>query len=1254
MFGRYNPYAGHSNHICGIFFNLDAKRVYLPQVELKSHTTINPVCFTTQLQQTFQNVNDNTLAKVQYTFPLYDGVAVSGYTIRWADKELRGFVQQKDEAKQTYQAAVDRGETAGLLESLPAGIFGVTLGNVPANTAIVVELTYCGELKHDAAIDGLRYNLPTNIAPRYGSYPGELLTTNNAVARKGISITVDLDMASSSIRKVQSPSHPISVSMGATSKTEGAQSPFQPSQASATLALGTTELGGDFILQVLIDDLSKPQALLETHPTLPNQRAIMATLVPKFNLPSGNPEIVFIADQSGSMGGLKNTALVSALRVFIKSLPFGVRFNICAFGNSFKFLWPKSQAYSESNVKAALSFVDRFSADYGGTEILQPITAAFEQRLTDLPLEVMLLTDGEVWGERNVFAYVNEQINQKKVDARVFALGIGEDVSHTLVEGVARAGNGFAQFVTQNEETDQKVIRMLKGALFAHTKDYEMEVHYAEDSDQMKDDDEDFEIVEKVGACLKIDGSDSNSVVSEIETLKEKSPISFFDAATESDKATPSEQRSNRYSHLPKIETPKLLQAPTTIPPLAPFNRTTVYLLLGPDSTQKSIHSVTLRATSAQGPLELSIPVVKTNEAEREGSIHTLAARKAIQELEEGRGWITEALTSDGTLVKTKYESRLDEIAEREGVTLGEKFQIASRWTSFVAVQHQGEEVVEKVNQRYVSRVDAAVHSSPAAAAPRLFENVQQGGNLFGGFGNSPASAGGPFGRTSTLVPQSGDLFGTAPTTGGLFGSSPHGQSSTGGLFGGTATSNNSTKCFGSNGIQLDCTRQGGSGSLFGNTSNPSGGLFGNQQPPSGGLFGTNANASGGPFSGSPKKTKSPDGCLFSNYSTSTSGTGGGLFGGIQQGFTPKDLPTGRTLFGNNSSLTSSHAFEHTSIFRPEGSLFGDAQKKETEIFANVPDKHNDAAAVGTDQEAACRFDKISVLTSPASPSHISKWLQPSIEDESLVEYRAYQKPIFSAALQRGERLDSSKSSGLSKFRRMVGAKPAAAVSDGAPPPPPPGASQPLTSATYIPQAYSAGPSSLPPAPAPSGVPPPPARSMAPSRGGYGGGNVELSAGIVHARASPSFASKVASSVTQRFGGGAQAFSSRKKSASAAPDLQPQQQKSEDQDPLHALIALQTFFGAWALDDQLLRILEFSALNDDESVKIAGGEGSLEPGVIATALALAFLEKQYSEKKEVWEMVGEKARGWIGTRIGDVEGLMQRAREVLTQKTTTS
>lgn len=674
-----------TGEICGLYFTAPGSglntRHYLPQVKLESHTTITSVCYTTTLRQIFNNSSQDTISEARYTFPLYDGVAVSAYIITYGDKTLKGVVQQKEKAKQTYDVAVERGETAGLLESLPAGVFGVTLGNLPAKTDVHVDIVYCGELKHDAAIDGLRYMLPTSIAPRYGEYPGELLKST-AANKGGISIVVNVDMSQNAIRKVQSPSHPIAVSLGAT-----------PSQASATLTLGTAELAGDFVLQLVTDDLSKPQAILEQHPNLPS-RAMMATFVPKFNLETSYPEIVFIADQSGSMRGDKNTALVSALKIFLKSLPIGVHFNIIAFGGSFTSLWPKSQAYTESNVKAAVAFVDTFQAQYGGTEIVQPVEAAFGQRLGDTPLEVMLLTDGEIWKEEELFDLIASQVGKNDAGARVFTLGVGRHVSHTLVEGVARAGNGFAQFVTQGEETDRKVVRMLKGALYPHLKDQAMEINYSGDADQ-EDDDDGFELVEKVDCGIIIEESvpPQSSEQITVDGKSEDEVISLYDISADLDGPI----KPGNVDSLPAITTPKIIQAPSTLPSLFPFNRTTLYLLLGADAPQKKISSITFRATSPQGPLELTINVAATES--RGTKLHHLAARKAIQDLEEGRGWLQTAKI-DGVLLKDSHKTRFDEFVEREAVRLGELYQVAGKWTSFVAVDDQNRKAAE------VDRVD--------------------------------------------------------------------------------------------------------------------------------------------------------------------------------------------------------------------------------------------------------------------------------------------------------------------------------------------------------------------------------------------------------------------------------------------------------------------------------------------------------------------------------------------------------------------
>lgn len=62
--------------------------------------------------------------------------------------------------------------------------------------------------------------------------------------------------------------------------------------------------------------------------------------------------------------------------------------------------------------------------------------------------------------------------------ARFFTPGIGDMVSHSLLEGAARAGKGFYQSVLESEELDRKSVGILKGALTLHIYDYTLEVEY--------------------------------------------------------------------------------------------------------------------------------------------------------------------------------------------------------------------------------------------------------------------------------------------------------------------------------------------------------------------------------------------------------------------------------------------------------------------------------------------------------------------------------------------------------------------------------------------------------------------------------------------------------------------------------------------------------------------------------------------------------------------------------------------------------
>lgn len=514
---------------CGCWF-VDDRQVkrYIRQVDLKVHSTILSTTSRTTLTQTFVNLSLHEIKNAAYTFPLYDGASVVAFKYKIGDSVAHGVVKERDEARAEYEEATKKGQTAAILEQYLAAsdTFTTSIGRIPRESKAVIHITYLGELQHDAQADGTRFTIPTAIAPRYSSQttiPNGITPDLKRLMDQGtIDITVDVQVErQAAIRRLHSPSHPVAVTLGKISSA--AEGVFEANQASATLMTIRKNIvfEADFVLLVNAQGQDAPCAFLETHPTIPNQRALMASLVPKFNLSNIMPEIVFIIDRSGSMRD-KIETLKSALKVFLKSLPLGVKFNICSFGSRHSFMWEKSKTYDQSSLDEALRYADTVASNFGGTDILSPVKATVKNRYKDMALEVLLLTDGEIWDQESLFAFIGEAAAADPI--RFFSLGIGDTVSHSLVQGVARAGNGFSQSVGTNEQLDQKVVRMLKGALTPHVKNYTLEAEYETDAD------EDYEIVEKANeVCAAPSPPPDAMEVDRKENPNEQQPISLFD-----------------------------------------------------------------------------------------------------------------------------------------------------------------------------------------------------------------------------------------------------------------------------------------------------------------------------------------------------------------------------------------------------------------------------------------------------------------------------------------------------------------------------------------------------------------------------------------------------------------------------------------------------------------------------------------------------------------------------------------------------
>src|SRR5215472_14766625 len=191
-------------HFCGIYYvpviNIPIPTCqWLPQVSLSTDCKLFDTSSRTILTQTFVNPSkSDAIEKAKYNFPLYESCAVGAFHCYVGDRLIEGVAKGKEEAKEEYDAAVAKGETAGLLEQFTPDVFRTFLGNIPAGATIKVEVEYIMELKHDAEVDGLRFTIPTSIAPCYGNAPVDLSTYSDgqpvigAVEKGGMRISVQI------------------------------------------------------------------------------------------------------------------------------------------------------------------------------------------------------------------------------------------------------------------------------------------------------------------------------------------------------------------------------------------------------------------------------------------------------------------------------------------------------------------------------------------------------------------------------------------------------------------------------------------------------------------------------------------------------------------------------------------------------------------------------------------------------------------------------------------------------------------------------------------------------------------------------------------------------------------------------------------------------------------------------------------------------------------------------------------------------
>jgi Ca-activated chloride channel family protein len=433
----------------------DAEPQLAPLLEIDATLRVTGMIARGTVAQRFRNPSDAWVEAV-YVFPLPENAAVDGLRMRIGERRIEGEIREREQARRLYEAARESGRRASLLEQQRPNAFTSRLANVAPGAEIEVEIDVQWTLALDAS--GFALRLPWIVAPRFepdgdeqdptgGSDAGAVPTApRGAPGATGpdVALAIDLD-----------PGFPLAMLESPTHELDFEQLDLH--RWLVTLRDAVAPADRDFVLRWRPTPGAVPRAALFSERRDDEEYLLLMLLPPEPEelaaTPSSAREVIFVIDTSGSMGGPSIEQARAALRLALRRLGPGDRFNLVAFDSQTRVLFPAPVFADPPARDRALAFVDRLEAG-GGTMMMPALVEALRNDAGGPDLrQVVFVTDGCVGNERELFAYVREHLGR----SRLFTVGIGSAPNGFFMEGAARFGRGSRIAIASPQEVGEKM-----------------------------------------------------------------------------------------------------------------------------------------------------------------------------------------------------------------------------------------------------------------------------------------------------------------------------------------------------------------------------------------------------------------------------------------------------------------------------------------------------------------------------------------------------------------------------------------------------------------------------------------------------------------------------------------------------------------------------------------------------------------------------------------------------------------------------
>jgi Ca-activated chloride channel family protein len=440
-----------------------------PTVETEVAIRVTGMIARTRVTQSFHNAGDDFVEGI-YVFPLPENAAIDHLQLVIGQRVIEAEIQEKANARRTYEAAKAQGKKAALVEQQRPNLFTNSVAHIGPNEMVRVTLEYQQSLAYDAGRYKLRF--PLAVTPRYVPMkaPVESLPEEPKAAQADDEpLAMPAYAVSDGSYLVNPVDIAVSIDAGvplgevASSYHDADVSHPDSEHALVTLRKDQEEADHDFELTWSLAPGAAPQGAVFTENVGERAYALLMLVPPapdaieKAAFAATPRETILIVDTSGSMQGTSIQQAKAALDEALDRLTGRDRFNVVEFNSVTRPMWPQALPATRENVAAAHAWVAKLRAD-GGTEMAPALSFALDGSDTPGYLrQVVFMTDGGVENEDALLRLISQRLGR----SRLFTVGIGSAPNSHFMTKAAQFGRGTFTYIGDVREVHEKMSQLL-------------------------------------------------------------------------------------------------------------------------------------------------------------------------------------------------------------------------------------------------------------------------------------------------------------------------------------------------------------------------------------------------------------------------------------------------------------------------------------------------------------------------------------------------------------------------------------------------------------------------------------------------------------------------------------------------------------------------------------------------------------------------------------------------------------------------